>query len=297
MPVQRFLGSAWATVHGPSDPRRLWLSVLEAKFAGLAVSPGPRATDWAALHAAAADLPVRVAAVRVGNPLAEHSPTAGLCSAKDGERRAARAAIESAVATAHRLQCAIVVFDPGVVPVVGEVEAEDLGDPNVAWTRERVDALQARRKVGRNAALDRACREVFALVRSFPDIEFCLTASRSLRALVDPAALRDLTEDLGSLRLGYWHDAGLCARRSQVGLEDQGEWLEAFGNRCRGMTLGDGSSDGIYLPPGAGGVDYGLLATYVPRLGPALPAVVELDVGIAAAELPGVRSCLDKYGL
>lgn len=297
MPVQRFLGSAWATVHGPSEPRRLWTSVLDAGFAGLAVSPGPRATDWAALRSAARDLPVRVAAVRVGNPLAEQSATATLGSAKAGERDAARAAVAQAVALGRVLGCPLVVFDLGVVPLAGEIEAEDLGDPNIAWTRERVDALLARRKVARDTALDRACREVYELVRAFPDAEFCLTANRSLRGLGDPAALRDLFDDLASLRLGYWHDAAVCARRSQVGLESQGEWLEMFANRCRGMTLGDASPDGIYLPPGAGGVDYGLLASYVPRGGSALPAVVELDAAVAASELPGIRSCLDKHGL
>lgn len=297
MPVQRFLGSAWATVHGPSDPRRFWTSVLEAGFAGVAVSPGPRATDWAALRAAAVGLPVRVAAVRAGNPLAEPSATAALASAKAGERAAARAVVEQAVALGRLLACPLVVFDLGVVPLVGEVEAEDLGDPNVAWTKERVDALLARRRVARDAALDRACREVYGLVRACPGFEFCLTANRSLRGLGDPAALRDLFEDLASLHLGYWHDAALCARREQLGLEPQGEWLESFANRCRGMTLGDGSPEGVYLPPGAGGVDYGLLASYVPRAGGALPGVVELDVGMAPAELPGIRSCLDKHGL
>jgi sugar phosphate isomerase/epimerase len=297
MPVQRFLGSAWATVHGPSDPRRLWLSVLQARFAGLAVSPGPRATDWTALRAAAADLPVRVAAVRAGNPLAEHSPTAGLCAAKDGERRAVRGAIEQAVVTARVLQCRVVVFDPGVVPVVGDVHAEDLGDPKHSWTEANVKALLARRNVGRNAALDRACREVFDLVKSFPEIHFCLTASRSVRGLADPGTLHDLFEDLANLRLGYWHDAALCARRSQVGIEPQGEWLDALANRLQGMSLGDGSPDGVYLPPGAGGVDYALLASYVPRSGTALPVVLDLDVGIAPGELPGIRSFLDKHGL
>lgn len=297
MAVQRFLASAWASVHGSSDPRRLLINVLEARFAGLSASPGPRAVDWAALATAAADLPIRFAAVRVSSPLAEHSATAGMASPKDGERYAARKAVELAVGTCRQLDCPVLVLDPGLVPVLGEVESEDLGDPAYTWTPERVEPLLARRKVGRNGAVDRVCRELFGLVKAFPDIDFCLTQSRSLRAVADLAALADIYEDLAHQQLFYWHDAALCARRAQVGLEDQGEWLEAFANRCRGMTLGDGGPDGVYLPPGAGGVDYGLLASYVPRTGEALPVVVELDVAIPPAELPGVRACLDKYGL
>lgn len=297
MRVQRFLASGWASVHGPSDARRLLVSVLEAGFTGLAASPGPRPVDWSALAAAAADLPFRFAAVRVSSPVAEPSATATLGSAKDGERLTALRAVQQAVATARILDCPVVVLDPGVVPVLGDIEAEDLGEPGYEWTRERVDALLARRKVGRNGALDRVCRELFGIIKSFPDIDFCLTQSRSLRAVGDLAALRDVYEDLGNRRLFYWHDCAIASRRQQLGLEAQGEWLESLANRCKGMSLGDASPDGLYLPPGAGGVDYALAASYVPRSGPALPVVVELDASIPPAELPGVRSCLDKFGL
>lgn len=297
MRVQRFLASAWASVHGPADPRRLLVNVLEAGFAGLAASPGPRQVDWPALASASADLPVRVGAVRASNPLAEHSATAGLASTKEGERQAAFRAVQHAVGIGRQVQCSVVVLDPGIVPLLGDVDAEDLGDPAHAWTKERLDPLLARRKVARNGALDRVCRELFRIIKSFPEIDFCLSTSRSVRAVADLAALQDIYEDLSHLHLSYWHDAAICARREQVGLEAQGEWLETFANRCRGMTLGDASSDGMYLPPGAGGVDYGLLASYVPRSGPVLPVVVELDVSIPPAEIPGIRSCLDKYGL
>lgn len=297
MHVQRFLGSGWASVHGPSDPRRLLVWALEAKFAGLMAAPGPRAIDWRTFQVAAADLPVEFAGVRAGSVFAARSATAGLASPKDGERLAAVQAVQQAVATARLLGCPVVVLEPGLVPLFGEIENEDLGDPTYQWTHERAQALLARRKAARNPALDRVCREVFALARAFPDIEFCLTSSRSLRGLADCATLLDLFEDLGQLRLGYWHDAAVCARREQVLGEAPGEWLEALGNRCRGFMLGDASPDGMYLPPGAGGVDYGLLASYVRRTGAPTPVVLELDPSVAPGELLGMRSCLDKHGL
>lgn len=297
MDVQRYLGSAWATVHGPADPRLLLIRVLEARFAGLSASAGPRAVDWNALRAAAGDLPIRFGAVRVGNPLAEHSATAGLAAAKEAEREEARKAVSAAVAVARTLGCPLVVLDPGVVPVLGDLPAEDLGDPSCNWTPERAQLLLARRKVGRNAAVDQVCRELFGLRQRFPDIDIALTQGRSLRSVADVAALRDIFEDLPHHRLGYWHDAAICARRQQVLGEAQGEWLESFANRCRGMTLSDASPDGLYLPPGSGGVDYSLLASYVPASGPALPGVLELDTSVPPAELAGIRSCLDKHGL
>lgn len=297
MSVQRFLGSEWATVHGPAEPRRLLTWALERQFGGLLAAPGPRAIDWSAVRVAAADLPVAFAGVRVASAVAAVSSTAGLVSAREGDQQAALAAVRLAVATARALGCPHVVLDLGVVPVLGEIEAEDLGEPGYAWTPERSAALLARRQVQRNQALDRSCRIVHQLVRSQPDIGWSITVGRSLRTVADRTGLRDLFEDLHQLRIGYWHDAAVAARREQVLGEAQGEWLEEFGNRCRGISLGDASPEGMYLPPGAGGVDYGLLATYVPRSGRPFPVVLELDPSVAPAELAGMKSCLDKYGL
>jgi len=228
---------------------------------------------------------------------AERSATAGLALMKEGERQAAVVAVQQAVATARIVGCPRVVIEPGVVPLLGEIECEDLGDASYQWTHERAHALLARRKAARNSALDRVCRAIFAVARAFPDIQFCLTTGRSLRAVADRDSLGDLFEDLHQLNLGYWHDAAVCARREQVIGEPQGEWLEMFGNRLWGMSLGDASADGLYLPPGSGGVDYGLLASYVRKSGAPTPVVLELDPSVSPSELSGMRSCLDKYGL
>lgn len=297
MHVQRFLGSAWASVHGPKDPQALVVSLLEAGFTGLSASPGPRPVSWADVRAAANDVPVHFPCVRAANPLADRSALSSLCSLADGERAVAHRAVADAVGCAMTLGTKVVVLDVGVVPVHGEIEAEDVNEPSYDWNHERAQALLARRKVGRDGAVDRACRELFAIIKSFPDMQFCVSPGRSLRSVLDPEALRDILEDLGGRSLGYWHDAGICARREQILGEAQGEWLESFGNRLQGITLGDASGDGLYLPPGAGGVDYGLVASYVPRAGNPFPVVLELDLSVAPGEMPGMRSCLDKYGL
>lgn len=297
MHVQRFLASAWASVHGPKQPHDLLVWLLENEFAGLGVAPGPRAVDWRGVRAAAAELPVAFCAVRAGDPLAERTALTRLCSQSHGDRQLAHRAVADAVATARGLGTPHVVLDLGVVHVPGEIEAEDVAEEGYRWTEERVQALLARRKVGRNAAVDRACRELFSIIKSFPDMHFSVTQGRSLRSVLDPDALRDVVEDLGARRLGYWHDAALCARREQLLGQAQGEWLELFGNRLTGMTLGDAAPEGVYLPPGAGGVDYGLCATYVPRTGTPFPVVLELDLSVPPGEMAGMRSCLDKYGL
>lgn len=297
MHVQTLLASTWASIHGPGHPRQFLIWLLEARFAGLAGGPVSRPLDWRALVDAAHDLPVRFPVVRVANTNATTPLRAGLAAAKEGERDVAVQAVRQAVAIARVLGSRQIVLDLGTVPVVGEVADDDLGDPGIAWTAERAQALLARRKVARNAALDRVCRVVFGLCREFADFRFSLCTGRSLLSIADRAALQDVYEDLASLELGYWHDAALCARRQQVLGEPQGEWLEAFGNRLVGMGLGDSSSEGLYQPPGSGGVDYALVASYVRRSGTPTPAVLDLDPAVPASELPGIRSCLAKHGL
>ena len=44
MLVQRFLGSAWATVHGATDPQQLLVSTLEGGFAASQVKEFPAGT-------------------------------------------------------------------------------------------------------------------------------------------------------------------------------------------------------------------------------------------------------------
>ncbi len=297
MRVQRFLGSTWACVHGPHDPRRLLTWTLDLRFGGLLFAPGPRPLEPEDLRAAAGDLPIRFPAVRASSVLTEVSATAGLASAREGEAAVALRAVQQAVVAARALGCDTVIVEPGLVPVAGEIEGEDLGDPGYRWTDERIQALLARRKVGRNAAVERACRRLFEVLRAFPDMHFALCCGRNPRTVGDLHGLQDIFEDLHQPRLGYWHDAAIAARREQVLGEAAGEWLELLGNRLRGSSLGDASPDGMYLPPGAGGVDYALLATYLPRAGAVVPVVLELDPSVAPGEMAGMQACLAKHGL
>jgi hypothetical protein len=297
MSSSRFLGAAWASVHGPSDPLRMLRWLCESGFAGVVPSPSPRPMAFAAIAAAAHNWPVSFPAVRCSSILSERPTTAGLASLRDGEVRASFAAVDAAVALAASVEARCVLLEPGIVPLMGEIEREDLGDSRYDWTPERVQALAARRKAVLPAALDRVCRQLFAIARRHPDFTFCLTQSRSLLAVASLESLQWIYEDLPNLRLGYWHDAGIAARREQLLSEPQGAWLEAFGSRCRGANLGDARAEGLYLPPGAGAVDYGLVAAGLKPLGKGASLCLELDPAIPPGELPGMGACLDKFGL
>ncbi len=297
MPVQRFLGGGWVTVHGPSDPHALVTWVLDQGFGGVLPGPGPRPMAWRQLRAARGSLPMTVPAVRVsalGDPalIAE----AGLCSTLAGEVEAAVAAVTGAVELAAALGCRSVVLEPGVV-----VWPEDPGPVDLAqeegWGKDGAAARLHRREAGLERALDVACRTFHRLTGSFPDIEFCLTPSRHLGGLGEARALELIFEDLARGRLRYWHDtAAVACRQARLG-EAPGEFLEKFANLLVGMTLGDIGDGQVYLPPGTGGVDYPLLSSYRRRSAKTLTAVVELDPGGTPGELPGIHAFLNMVGL
>jgi hypothetical protein len=206
--------------------------------------------------------------------------------------------VGDAVALARRFGRGLVVVDPGSVVLGGEPPAaDDLGDPALRPGDPALAPLMVRRRVALEPALDRVCRSLHSLGRSHPDVTFCLTLGRNVTSVADRGSLAAVFEDLKTTRLAYWHDAALAARRQALLGEGQGELLESFSNLLVGLTLGDSSADGLYLPPGSGGVDCRLLASYVLRSGPALPVVVELDPSVDSAELPGIRSFLEKFGL
>lgn len=245
------------------------------------------------------NLPAELVAVSCGGttmPLRER-PEAGIASASDGARAAAFAALRVAVELAADLGVAQVLLEPGLVPVPGEPGPSDVSDPTVGWKPEVASAWLRRRNAVLDRALDATCRFLHRACKSFPEIHFCLTGSADLLGMGEPNSLAAIFADLRGLRLGYWHDAPVAARRQELLGVPQGEWLHAFSDRLVGLTVSDTSEGSLYALPGSGTVDYPLLAAYKPRRARALSAVLELDAGIEPAELPGAAAFLDKFGL
>ncbi|MFO1053156.1 MAG: hypothetical protein U1F36_13165 [Planctomycetota bacterium] len=299
MPLIRYLGAAWAAVHGPSDPRRLCIFALEQGFRGVLPAPTARPIDWVQVREAAEDLPfdlggaMRLCALSATDDRCDR----GLGSKNSGDRGAALAQVRRGVGDASRIGASTLILEPGAVPMIGETGPLDLGDPGIPWTADLARSQAARRRAGENRALDLVCRALFELARHHPEQRLALTASRMVDGLGTPAALGHIFEDLPRLRLSYWHEAAVCAlRQSRLG-EPQGEWLERFGSRLAGVSLGDWSEERLHAAPGSGLVDYPLLASYLDRVGARLPAVVELEPAVPPAELPSVRAFLEKFGL
>ena len=298
MPVERLLGAPWASAHGPRDPRAMLLWALKSGFSGLVAGPATRPLDWVALKAQRERLPFKFGAVRVAGVLeADGRPDQGLCSSNQGEHDTALRAIQASIALCRQLSVPTLILEPGAPKVPGEIGPVDLGSPSHKWTPELATTQLARRNAVLNRALDHACRGLHRLLKGNPDVTFCLTGSRNVLGLGEPRALALIFEDQKAPNLRYWHDAAIAARRKELLLDDQGAWMEAFGTKLAGMTLADSADGQLYLPPGAGSVDFGLIANYRQRTGKPTPVVVELDPSVDAREIPGVHAFLTKWGL
>jgi len=299
MSVLRTVGGAWLGVHAPASPRAMLIWLLDRGFRGLLPGPGPRAVDWTAVARARENLPVTLVALRSASlltPLSERAE-AGIASANESERERAIRALGETVALARALGTRDVILEPGRVRVPGEPGPTDLGDTHVAWTKEKAAAWIARRNAVLDRALDAACRTLHRACRAFPDVRFVLTGSADLLGLGEPQALGAIFADLRNLKLGYWHDASVAARREQLLGVSQGEWLHDFADRLAGVTVTDCGEGSLYGVPGSGRVDYPLIASYRMRGAKGLPVALELDPGIEPGELPGALAFLDKFGL
>jgi sugar phosphate isomerase/epimerase len=232
-------------------------------------------------------------------------PDRHLASRNRGELDTALAAVSDVARRATSLGIDRVVLEPGVVPrAAGPEEAGpgDLAEDSVRWTPEAAAAKKAIRDKRLEGALDVACRALHRICAAHPEVTFCLGPSRHVSGLGEVEALSAIFEDLGrSCRLAYWHDTAIAYRRQCLLGEPEGAWLESFAPRLAGVTLADADPDGrLHLPPGAGLVDFPLLATYVAKTGVGGRApcrVVELQPDVEPGEIPGVHSFLAKYGL
>jgi len=73
-----------------------------------------------------------------------------------------------------------------------------------------------------------------------------------LLAETDPAAV------------GYWHDTGHAETQERLGFARHQDWLQRYSSRLIGIHLHDVNSERDHQPPGAGELDWAMIAGYLP---------------------------------
>ncbi|MCP4093616.1 MAG: hypothetical protein GY747_09210 [Planctomycetes bacterium] len=121
--------------------------------------------------------------------------------------------------------------------------------PNLAWEQQ----------------LSRLVAFLYQLRRRAPGLRISLLPDASPAGLLNPRRMSMLQEEIGTLKIHYWHDTAALETRFMATGEAPGEWLDGFSNIMSGSTLHDFSGGSEHLPPGLGQVDWQLLREYLPR--------------------------------
>ncbi|MEZ5989931.1 MAG: hypothetical protein R3F30_12560 [Planctomycetota bacterium] len=290
------LGGAWLAVHGPDRPRDLLIRCLELGFDAVLPGPGPRPRAWAALAEVWDDLPIRAPAIRVDGLL---QPERGnLASDQASEVQEVHRRVEGAAALGRKLRTRVLILEAPRLLLEGfEDEEGELSAARTAWSPDRWRALVARLDLVRDRALERCCRNLFQISKSFPDMQLCLTESSSAASLSEPGVVAAIRSDLERQGVGYWHRPAVVARRGRLGGAGPEETLELLGDSMVGTDLSDCREADLLAPPGSGIVDFGLLAPYMKGLRIDRPGVLEADPSVSIEELGQARSYLRKYGV
>ncbi len=153
-----------------------------------------------------------------------------------------------------------------------EAQADDFLARHAKVDRDGLELLQEEtrafiHKVQAKAQrqIEHFCRSVHALRKEFPETQLAIAPGNELNDLFGFEAVQWVMDDLSAHRVGFWHDTARIHRRGQMGLQNHGDWLEAFGPKTYGVHLRDATHDDFGLPPSLGEVDFKLVHEYLPK--------------------------------
>lgn len=108
--------------------------------------------------------------------------------------------------------------------------------------------------------LDRFCRSLHAIAKAVAPLEICLMPADNPFSLLQPDNLQQVFDDLGGQNLRYWHCTSNVAILRKLGGPPEGEWIERFGPRLKGVYLEDMLGGHGEQAPGLGEIDFQQLA-------------------------------------
>lgn len=193
----------------------------------------------------------------------------GLGSPNAEERERALNSVRRHVRLARAWGCPVVILRGGKIDAKElrakkrEVESKLVSGPPTDELKAEVRklALEVRKRGQRQ--VEHLCRSLHTLMNECPEVRFAVEPAAELDDLLDFEAVGWVLDDLPAI--GYWHDVGSVHMRGKLGLAEHGQWLDGYSRRMLGVHLQDVAEDEDEVPPGAGEVDFRLLAGYVPR--------------------------------
>ena len=166
---------------------------------------------------------------------------------------------------------------PFVVLHLGQVNMRPITDPLIdlakaggylsrKYVKLKVKAVQKRERIAPNY-LQRVkdCLRHIVDYAASKNIKLGLESRRGYEEIPTERELGALLEEMGSPRLGYWHDFGHSQIKENLGFLDHAEWLGAIAHRAFGCHVQDciwPAQD--HQPPFTGGVDLEKLVPLLP---------------------------------
>ena len=212
----------------------------------------------------------------LGQPAGQDMPD--LAAEDDVVRGRALGAVAATVEAAARLSAKVLVIPGAAVTVpdgAGRQAAfERAFEAGAAEAAELRTTLLAERDRHREAAVERFCRSLFAILNGAPGLRIAVAPSAGLLSLPNHEELGWLFSDLKSDAVGFWHDTAVAGVREATGGEGAETWSDTYGDRSMGCYISDFSGLTIGLPPGSGRLDWALVSG---MLSPRIPKMLKLQ--------------------
>jgi sugar phosphate isomerase/epimerase len=214
-----------------------------------------------------------------------------LLASPDNERRMQAVAIaKRCVDIAGEYGAQVIVLhvgqtgaDPALAERLGELfRCGDIHSPQADDLRSQLLVQRAQRQEERLAALRRSLDEL-ALYASQRAMRLGIE-NRPIREMPSFDEVQQIMDWYADGTVGYWHDTGHAQVQEALGFTPHADWLQAFGHRLVGVHLHDVVGLEVHRAPGAGSVDWAVLA---PLASAQVPRVVEVGDAVSESDLTG----------
>jgi len=224
-----------------------------------------------------------------------------LCSLDESERSEAVSFAAATIEQAALVGARAVVLHMGHVPVGMSMQRRlhalwhegQMGSEEYLKVSEHLLAL---RGADQRAHLERALetlRELEDIARP-RGIMLGLETRHNVHELPNLEEMGVLLAESDPAVVGYWHDTGHAETQERLGVARHQDWLQRYSSRLIGIHLHDVNSERDHQCPGAGQLDWEMVARYLPDAAIRVCEIGEWNEEYCMAGLPPL---LDRMGM
>lgn len=194
-----------------------------------------------------------------------------LAGVDEDERQEALSFVRKSILNAARLGASAVVLHMGHVPISKAMQRRlhEMWHAGMMGTDEYRDLylrITTLRAEGEEQHLERAVQTLHDVEPLAADngVMLGVETRHNIHELpnIDEAAV--MLSETNPAVVGYWHDTGHAATHDRLGHVAHEEWLRRYSDRLIGIHLHDMNFERDHQCPGAGEIDWDMIARYLP---------------------------------